>query len=139
VIIQEKGQGKEGLRTLVYGLPDLLMVAEVPSGPKALTLVANRKPDITIVEMGPSGSDSLELIRTIVREHPHIHIMAIAGSEDGELVRDVIAAGVTGCLLSRDSTEEVGRALMALSRGESYYSPDVSTIVMDEISKPQQQ
>lgn len=137
VVVHEQGAGGEGLRTLIRGLPQFLLVAEAPSGPKALELVGTRNPDIAILDMSLPGAAGLELARTIVNDHPHVKILVITVEDDAAYVRDVIAAGVGGCLLKSASIEEIGRALMSIARGESYYSPEVSRMVEEELMKPE--
>jgi DNA-binding NarL/FixJ family response regulator len=106
------------------------VVAEAADGHEALKLIASHRPDIILTDIAMHGLGGLELAEQITHADPPTKVVILSMHKDEEYVRRALIAGVSGYLLKDSDTEELGLALRAVARGETYLSPAVSKHVI---------
>lgn len=117
---------RAGIRSLLSGLPGIETVAEAADGRRALDLVETHRPDVLLVDIAMPGLGGLEVVALVARDHPGTKVVILSMHQDEEYVRRGIMAGAVGYLLKGSDTEELGLAIRAVARGETYLSPAVS-------------
>ncbi|QHT70110.1 response regulator transcription factor [Rhodocytophaga rosea] len=80
------------------------------------------KQDFTIVVLDAnlSGTDYVELTKQIKRKHPRLHILLLADTLKTSLLMDAFQAGISGYLQRTCTSQQIGEAISALSKGENY-------------------
>lgn len=111
---------RAGMRGMLIGQPDLLVVGE--SGTAADTLSEARRvsPDLVLMEARlPDGSGS-EVCRLLLQAHPAIRIFMVTMSHSPVTFRAAAEAGVHGYVLKDIIRSELLRAIRAVAGGVSY-------------------
>ena len=109
---------REGLRSNLTQVPDFRIVGEASNGQQAIQLVDYTDPDMVLMEIDLPGVNGLEVARAIKRTHPHIGIVLLSASMDGQQVVKAIRAGVAAYLQRNVSWEKLQRALRQVQRGD---------------------
>jgi DNA-binding NarL/FixJ family response regulator len=117
---------RAGIRSLLEEMDGIEVVAEAADGHAALALVEAHRPDILLTDIAMPGLGGLELAAQVGRAYPRTKVVILSMHKDEEYVRRAMIAGVSGYLLKDSDTEELGLALRAVARGETYLSPAVS-------------
>ena len=117
---------RAGLRALLEELPGVEVVAEAADGPEALSHVEAHRPDVVLMDIAMPHLSGLDVTARITQEHPGVRVLILSMHNDEAYVRRAILAGAAGYLLKDSDTEELGLALRAVARGETYLSPAVS-------------
>lgn len=109
---------REGLRHHLTGVPDFRIAGEASNGQQAIQLVDNTDPDVVLMEVDLPGVNGLEVARAIKRTHPHIGIVLLSASMDGQQVVKAIRAGVAAYVPRNVAPEKLLRTLNQVQRGD---------------------
>jgi DNA-binding NarL/FixJ family response regulator len=117
---------REGVRTLLKGVPDVEIVGDATSGDEAVAQAARLQPDIVLMDIKMPGRNGIEATRDIRHNHPQIGVLVITMFDDDETVFAAMRAGARGYLLKDADREELLRAVNAVRRGEAIFSPAIA-------------
>jgi DNA-binding NarL/FixJ family response regulator len=117
---------RAGIRTLVERLPGVKVVAEAGDGRQALDLVRVHNPDLVLMDLAMPGVNGLEATERISGEFPGVRVIIISMYATEEYVREAVKAGAAGYLLKHSAAAELEHAIMAVARGEKYFSSLIS-------------
>ncbi|MFL5801541.1 MAG: response regulator [Roseiflexaceae bacterium] len=117
---------REGVRTLLKGVPEVEIVGDVTNGEDAVAQAAMLQPDIVLMDIKMPGLNGIEATRHILRNHPRIGVLVVTMFDDDETVFAAMRAGARGYLLKDADREELLRAVRAVHRGEAIFSPAIA-------------
>lgn len=121
---------RAGIRTLLEKLEGIQIVGEAGDGRETLALVQQLLPNVVIMDISMPGLNGLETTTRISRDHPKTKVLILSMHTSEEYVLLALRAGATGYLLKDAATVELGVALGAVRRGETYLSPTISKEVL---------
>ncbi|MGW5734445.1 MULTISPECIES: response regulator [Streptomyces] len=124
---------REGLRAMLSAEPDLDVVGEASSGPRAEALAAALRPDIVLMDLrmpGGGGADSIE--RMAAAGLPCRVIVLTTYESDRDILR-AVEAGAAGYLLKDLARGELAEAVRAAARGETVLAPSVAARLVDQL------
>ena len=116
---------REGLRLILEGEEDFLVVAEAAEGAEAVRQVAALAPDVVLMDLRMPGMDGLEALRHIGAEFPEVAVVVLTTFNEDDLVLRALAGGARGYLLKDASRETLLDAVRAAARGETLLAPSV--------------
>jgi DNA-binding NarL/FixJ family response regulator len=122
---------RAGIHSLLDKMPSVEVVAEAGDGREALALIKKHMPDIALMDITMTGLNGLEATARAVKEFPSVKIIILSMHANEEYVMQALRAGAAGYLLKDAATIELGFALQAVSRDETYLSPAISKRVID--------
>ena len=117
---------REGVRTMLLGLPDMEVIGEASSGDETRTLAEALQPDVILMDIKMPGMNGIEATRSILHASPHIKVLVVTMFEDDDSVFSAMRAGARGYLLKDADQEELVRAVKAVYRGEAIFSPAIA-------------
>ena len=122
---------RAGLRALIAALPEVTEVIEASDGREALSAVATHHPDLVLMDIAMPAMNGLEAMSRILRDSPGTRVIILSMHEDDAYVWRALRSGATGYLVKAAAVEELGPALRAAGRGETYVSPAIRRHVSD--------
>ena len=122
---------RAGIRTLLETYPEVEVVGEADDGLEALALIEACKPDLLLVDIAMRRLNGLETASRAAKEFPRVKVVILSMHANEEYVMQALRAGAAGYLLKDSATVELGLALRAVGRGETYLSPAISHTVID--------
>jgi two-component system nitrate/nitrite response regulator NarL len=138
VIVDDHALVRDGLRARLSVVDGLAVIGEAASGADALDLAARDKPDLMLVDVGMRGMNGIELAIELRKRHPLIRVLMLSMYDNREYVLSAIRAGARGYVLKESPTEEILAAIGAVWRGGSYFSAQISDLVLrDGATQPQ--
>lgn len=117
---------REGLRHVLAGGPELMVVGEAGTGPEAMTLAAAERPDVVLLDLTMPGGGGLEVLRHLRSTLPDIRVLILSVHDDPEYVLESVRAGAHGYLRKDSSPAEIREAIRAVHAGDAYFSPPVA-------------
>jgi DNA-binding NarL/FixJ family response regulator len=126
---------RAGIRSLLEELPDVRVVAEAGDGREALALIQAYQPDIALLDIAMPGLNGLDVASRVANDFPFVRVIILSMHATEEYVLRALRAGAAGYLLKDAATPELGLALAAVVRGETYLSPSVSRHVTEYIRR----
>jgi DNA-binding NarL/FixJ family response regulator len=121
---------REGVRTLLKGVPEVEIIGEATSGEEAVTQAAALQPDIVLMDIKMPGLNGIEATRHIRANQPRMGVLIVTMFDDDESVFAAMRAGARGYLLKDADREELLRAVRAVYRGEAIFSPAIAERMM---------
>jgi len=127
---------REGLRGMLSGQPDFLIVGEANDGGEGVALAAQLQPDVVLMDLRMPRLDGVGAIRQIVARKIATHVLVLTTYDsDADIVR-AIEAGATGYLLKDAPRQELFRAVRAAAKGESALAPAVASRLLGRMRAP---
>lgn len=117
VLVHAHALFREGLRHNLAELPDFQITGEASNGQQAIQLVDYTDPDLVLMEVDLPGVNGLEVSRAIKRSHPHVGIVLLSSSIDGQQVVKAIRAGVAAYLPRNTSWDNLLETLYDVRKG----------------------
>ena len=121
---------RAGIRSLLNELDGVEVVGEASDGSAALQLIAEQRPDIALLDIGMAGMNGLEVAARLSATAAPVRTIILSMHAGEEYVLQALRAGAAGYILKDADTVELGLALKAAMRGETYLSPAVSRQVV---------
>ncbi len=127
---------RDGIKSLLENEANIEVVGEAIDGADALEVVAETKPDLLIADIRMPNLTGIELVEKLRSESNDIKIIMLSMHESEEYVLKSIKAGADGYLLKGSSKEEFLKALHTVSAGGKYFSGDISSILIGQLTNP---
>ena len=126
-----------GVSAVLDAYSDFEVVGQAESGEQALRLMEECDPDIIAIDIDLAGRLSgLEVIHLLRRKYPQIKILVLTNLLEEMTVQDALQVGVVSYLLKTTSLDDLARALRDAHRGIPTLSPEVTQLVIRELSSP---
>jgi DNA-binding NarL/FixJ family response regulator len=118
---------REGLKLiLTERKEDILVVGEAYSGKQLIETLNSKDVDIILMDILMPEIDGLEATRYIKKHFPHIKVLVLSMIEQETYVAEAIKAGASGYLFKNTNQEELIYAIQTLTRGEQYFTPQIT-------------
>ncbi|MFD1602369.1 response regulator [Flavobacterium artemisiae] len=125
---------RDGIKSLLENEANIEVVGEAIDGVDALEVVADTKPDLLIVDIRMPNLTGIEVVEKLRSENNGVKIIMLSMHESEEYVLKSIKAGADGYLLKGSSKEEFLKALHTVSAGGKYFSGDISSILISQLT-----
>lgn len=123
---------RAGIRVLLEKADDINVVGEAADGQEAIDLVERLIPDVLVIDIAMPRLNGIQATERVRAMGLVTQIVILSMYSDEALVRQALQKGAIGYLLKRAVTEELLLAVRAASRGETYLSPAVSGIILED-------
>ena len=130
VIVDDHSLVRDGLRARLAVVPHLRVIGEAASGAEALAVAAVDPPDLMLIDVGMRGMNGIELATMLRTRHPEVLVLMLSMYDNREYVLSAIRAGARGYVLKESPTEEILSAISAVCAGGSYFSAQVSDLML---------
>jgi DNA-binding NarL/FixJ family response regulator len=138
VVVDDHALFRRGLVSLLADMPEFQVVGEASDGKEALAVIAERKPDIILLDLNMPVMDGIETVGALRRQSGEQRIMMLTISQDDVDLLAAIRAGADGYLLKNTEPEELRKAILRLSQGQSVLSPEVTAPVLKALARSPQ-
>lgn len=123
---------RDGICALLALAGDIEVVGEANNGREALEKVKELTPDVVLMDIAMPIMGGLEATRRIHKEFPSTRVLALTQYDDKEYVFPVIEAGACGFISKAAASSELATGIRAVYRGESFLSPSVARLLVEE-------
>ncbi|OIQ30825.1 MAG: DNA-binding response regulator [Bacteroidetes bacterium MedPE-SWsnd-G2] len=126
---------REGLKLFLNDYEEIDIVGEAENGKECLDQLEETYPDIVITDLNMPVMDGLELTKALKLSHPEIKVMALTMMGESQHIKEMLAEGALGYLLKNCSEEELIMGIKNVYNGGTYYSPEVTNVIINNIRK----
>lgn len=123
---------RQGLKKLLEEETGVDVVGEALDGRDAVTKAMDLMPDVVLMDLSMPGLHGLEATRQITKRLPKTRVLILSMHKNEAYVLQALQAGASGFILKDSASEEVAMALRAVMRGDSYLSPSISRVVIED-------
>ncbi len=111
---------RHGLKQMLTGEPDMLVVGEAKNGNEALELARKLDWDVAILDYSMPGRSGLQLLGEIKREFPQRPVLILSMHPEELHARRVLKAGGAGYMNKESAGEELAAAIRKVVGGGKY-------------------
>jgi DNA-binding NarL/FixJ family response regulator len=117
---------RTGIRHVLETEPGFTVVGEASNGAEALALALELAPDVAVLDISMPGVSGLQAAAELRSRCPDTRVLILSMHDNTEYVLESLRAGVHGYLLKDSAAAELGAAVRAVCRGESFFSAPVA-------------
>jgi DNA-binding NarL/FixJ family response regulator len=121
---------RNGIMSLLESSPEIEIVGEARDGAEALAKVKELSPDVLMIDIAMPVMNGLEAAEQLGKYHKHTRALMLSMHNNEDYILKSVEAGAYGYLLKDTTRDEMLRALQTVARGEKYFSPSVSHIIV---------
>lgn len=111
-----------GMYAALTAEADLTIVGEASGGADLQRMSSKFKPDVILLDIEMYTPLSLETITYLHQRIPKLKFTALTNGDDDALISDLVAAGVTGCILKTEPPVVIGHAIRSVAQGGTWFS-----------------
>lgn len=119
---------RQGLRQILEHEPQFAVVAEAGSGLEAVERAEEHRPDVAVMDIAMKELNGIEATAQILKRSPSTAVLILSMYSDERYVARAMKAGARGYLLKNSAGDELIRAVHAVRRGASFFSPAVAKV-----------
>ncbi|MFN0159111.1 MAG: response regulator [Bacteroidota bacterium] len=122
---------RSGLAALVRNESDMEVVAEACDGMEAVEKARQRSPQVVLMDINMPRMDGIEATALITQGNHPPRVLVLTQFEHEEYIKRVVQSGASGYILKNSVVEDLRAAIRALARGEQYFAPKVSQLMVE--------
>jgi two-component system response regulator NreC len=130
---------RTGIRNLIGSNKDFQIVGESADGMDTLTKTRDLRPDVVVIDISMPKLSGIEAARRIRDEMPSVKVLVLTMHENAEYVYQILKSGASGYVLKNAGKEEITEAIYAVTRGDKFFSPRISELMISEYVKQAEQ
>lgn len=131
VIADDHAVVRSGIRTLLKGAEDIVVVGEAETGTEALRAVGKLGPDVLLLDINLPDISGTDVARRLAAASTKVQVLVLSAFFDEEDIEDMLDTGVAGYLLKNEAPGRIVEAVRGVARGEDcHFSRPVTAKVM---------
>jgi RNA polymerase sigma factor (sigma-70 family) len=140
LLVDDQALVRAGLRVLLEGEADIVVVGEAADGAEAAPLARRTKPHVVLMDISMPVMGGLAATREVVADKglAEAKVLILTTFESDENVFEALRAGASGFLVKDTEPTELLRAVRVIARGDALLSPNVTRRLIAEFaSRPE--
>lgn len=122
---------RDGICALLALAGDVEVVGEATNGSEALKKVEELSPDVVLMDISMPVMGGLEATRRICKEFSKTKVLVLTQYDDKEYFFPVIESGASGFISKAAASSELTAGIRSVFRGDSYLSPSVTKLLVE--------
>lgn len=135
LVADNHGILRQGIQALIEKHSDMEVIGHAGDGLTAVEMTRELQPDVVLMDVTMPVLNGIEATRRIKSELPDVKVLALSVHAKREFVLDMTRAGASGYILKECVLDDLVQALNTVVAGHSYLSPQITSIVLDGITK----
>lgn len=127
-----------GLRRVLEKAGSIAIVGDAADGPTALGQIRSLKPNLAILDIGLPRMNGFDIVRTIRAERIPVEVVFLTIHDDEDMFETALQLGVKGYLLKDCTDTELLRCIGAVSSGQHYASPSMTSYLVKKTQRVEQ-
>jgi DNA-binding NarL/FixJ family response regulator len=135
VVAEDHPEFRELLCEMLRLDPNVEVIGEARDGWEALASASRLTPDVLLLDLDLPGLSGLEVLTLVRWKSLHTHVIIVSGHDEEEIVKEALKGGAKGYVV-KGGVADLGRAILAVQRGEIWVPRRVLARVIEELLAP---
>jgi len=131
LLVDDHSIVRQGLRRILETDDEIEVVGEARDGRSAVEMAQRLKPAVVVMDVALPELNGVEATRQIMKHNGDAKVLILTTLNDDVYVRQSLKAGARGYLFKDSEAVDLLKAIKAIGRGDSFFSPAVSQILLD--------
>jgi serine/threonine protein kinase/DNA-binding NarL/FixJ family response regulator len=127
---------REGLAKVISRDPRMQVVAEAENGDEALAHLTELRPDVAVLDLDMPERDGFAVTRGAQEAKLSVKVIILTSHNNEALFQSALDLGVAGYVLKDGAINEIVSAIRAVAAGRHYFSPELSTYLLNRANRP---
>jgi DNA-binding NarL/FixJ family response regulator len=129
-LVEDQTIVREGLRTLLALVPDIIVVAEAADGDRAIATILQVKPDVVLLDLRMPGKDGIAVLGDLRARGCQPPTIVLTTFDDDALVVAAVRCGAKGFLLKDVSLARLAQAIRTVATGGTMIQPALTERIL---------
>ena len=134
MIVDDHPVVRKGLRAFLETQPGMEVVGEAADGKEAMRELATGEPDLVLLDLHLPDASGSELIPEMRKWNPDVKVLVLTGFADRREVVPAIRAGADGYLLKDTDPDQLADAIRELAGGRTVYAQEAAAALSAFVS-----
>lgn len=139
LLADDHGIVRQGLRAVLSRDPSFEVAGESGNGRDAVRLAEVLEPHVVIIDISMPELNGIEAAAQIVARNPRTAVIILSMHADETYLLRALNAGVKGYLLKESAEVDLNRAVHLVAQGKTFFSPAITSALMDDYLRYMQQ
>ena len=126
VIADDHHLVREGIRQVLQAGDEFDVVGQASDGAEAFRLTESLSPDVLVLDVSMPGQFGIEVTAALRDRSSPVRVLVLSVHDHSQYVIEAFRAWARGYLRKDTEPAELRRAIRAVARGESFFSPSVA-------------
>ena len=137
IIADDHRMFRESLRKILTMENVAEVIAEASTGKELLSLLETNEPTMVLMDIAMPIMDGIEATRKALEKQPDLKVLALSSFSDDKYYFSMLEAGAKGFVLKNAGINELQNAIMEVSKGGNWFSPDlIQKVIANFNAKP---
>ncbi len=127
----------DGLKSMFDQDSGFTIIGTASNAEDAIKAIESNKPDILLTDYSLPGANGLDLCVQVKTKYPSVKRVILSMHDEGVLVKQILKEGVDGYLLKSIQQLELKNALLQIVKGMPYVSPEITRLILSDLSNDQ--
>jgi DNA-binding NarL/FixJ family response regulator len=126
---------RDGIISILEDIEDIQISQQAHDGKEVLHELEKEQPHVILMDITMGDTSGIDITKVVKSKYPDIKVLILSmHSESGYIVK-ALEAGVSGYLLKDAGSTEMINAIRTVFGGDTYYSQQVSNILVQHITQ----
>lgn len=133
LLVDDHALIRAGIKNSLINQAHIEVVAEAMNGAEALNQLTKTGVDLVIMDLSMPEMSGAEATRLIREKYPDVNVLILSMHNEEARIREALKAGAMGYILKSTSMTELLEAVETVSKGEPYFTREVSAKIMSQL------
>ena len=135
LIVDDHAVVRQGIITLLEDEEDILIVGEASDGDEVEDAINKWKPNVVLLDLTMPRMSGIDVIRAISPQYPEVKMLVFSMHNNPDYILAAVHNGAAGYLQKDTGRAEILKAVRSVAKGELYYPPNVSSVIIQSMVK----
>ncbi len=126
---------RDGIKAMLSETDSVEIVGECENGKEVVPFLKSNKVDIIFMDINMPEQNGIETTKEVIENFPSAKIIALTMHNQESYITKMLKVGAVGYVLKNTGFDEILDAITTVNSGHSYFSGDVSEIMMSKYMK----
>ncbi len=126
---------RDAILSYMEGDNEYEVVGEASQGQEAIRTLEELEVDVVLMDINMPIMGGIECTKEIKKRWPKIKVITLSMMSDNQHIKQMMGAGASGYVLKNCTEKELKKAIKMVYEGNTYYSAEVTEIVMVNLMK----
>ena len=139
LVVDDHSLFRQGLINILMNMPEFIIVGEAANGVEALEMLEKTDANMMLMDINMPQMDGIETIAAIRERGYKLPVFMLTISKSDKDLFKAIKAGADGYILKNIEPEDLKLAILRGYSGQGFLSPEMTSSVLNVISKGKNQ
>jgi DNA-binding NarL/FixJ family response regulator len=126
---------RDAIQSYMEGDDEYEVVGEASHGQEAIRILEEKEVDVVLMDINMPIMGGIECTKEIKKRWTKISVLTLSMMSDNQHIKQMMGAGASGYVLKNCTEKELKKAIKTVFEGDTYYSSEVTEVVMSNLMK----